>query len=77
MAGRHRPSVWTPGIAHDDLHVSNVMFRHDEPDCGHRRMGDDDDRGPLLDLGRDSVVVDGPGRRRGPPGFGHVSGRVD
>lgn len=49
---RHRPRAWTPGIMHGDFHVSNVMFRHDEPeiaaivDWEMTTIGD-----PLLDLG--------------------------
>lgn len=49
---RHRPRTWTPGIMHGDFHISNVMFRHDEPeiaaivDWEMTTIGD-----PLLDLG--------------------------
>lgn len=48
----HRPSTFTPGILHGDLHFANVLFRFDGPgvaalvDWELATIGD-----PLLDLG--------------------------
>ena len=49
---RHRPSTWTPGIIHGDLHFANVLVRPDGPELAAIvdwelcTIGD-----PLLDLG--------------------------
>lgn len=49
---RHRPSSWTPGIIHGDLHFANVLVRPDGPDLAAVvdwelcTIGD-----PMLDLG--------------------------
>ncbi len=48
----HRPTRWTRGILHGDLHLANVLYRHDGPELAAvvdwelATIGD-----PLVDLG--------------------------